>query len=81
MDFYARIKLQVENRSCPVHHRFPVAHILNDNVVLTCCCTDFEMDCYNEILDILQGRAVNDPEAIGHPDENEQALENAEPVE
>ena len=76
MDIYARIKTQVESEPCPVHHKYPIASIVNDNVVLTCCCTDFEIDCYNEIIDILQGKAVKEPEGTGRPHEMEQELEN-----
>ena len=76
MDIYARIKTQVESEPCPVHHKYPIASIVNDNVVLTCCCTDFEIDCYNEIIDILQGKAAGVSEAAMQPDENHLALEN-----
>ncbi len=76
MDIYARIKSQVESEPCPVHHKFPVANVLYDNVVLTCCCTDFEIDCYNEIIAILQGKVAEVSEVAMQSDDNRQALED-----
>ena len=50
---YDRIKGEIDAKRCPVHHKKPNISIANDNVMMVCCCTAFEVECYARIIEIL----------------------------
>jgi len=43
---------------CDTHHKHPVIVLHDGRFTLSCCCDDFKMHCYNQIIALLKsGRA------------------------
>jgi hypothetical protein len=47
---YLELESLIENKICPVHNQKATANNSNGNIILICCCADFETECYNEII-------------------------------
>jgi hypothetical protein len=44
------IKLIIENQVCPAHGISPLVDIIGNELKITCCCTDFHLQCTQEIF-------------------------------
>ena len=51
--FYERIKATVEEKTCPRHNKNQIVNVDNNNVMMSCCCSGFEIECYNLVIEIL----------------------------
>jgi hypothetical protein len=49
-----RIGVIIETRICPDHLEKPIATVVDGNITLECCCTNFEVDCYLKIIGMLR---------------------------
>ncbi len=54
MNFQAKVKIQIEKTSCSIHGQFPVVTFSGNNVEIACCCLDFKIKCYDEIIKQLE---------------------------
>jgi len=49
----------VETLTCPVHKRRPEILLNDDNSIkLTCCCVDFNKECYYILKKLTAGQAI-----------------------
>ncbi|MDP9046540.1 MAG: hypothetical protein M3N14_00260 [Bacteroidota bacterium] len=54
MPIKPEFKSVIEEITCPVHHQHPTLTIdENDSVKLTCCCTEFKVQCYHLLKKFL----------------------------
>lgn len=52
-DYYADVKTLIASKKCDIHNRHPGIDIINGEVVLDCCCIDFKLTCYKNIINLL----------------------------
>lgn len=50
---FNHIKSTVQAKTCPVHYQHPKAEISNDGAFFECCCREFELTCYEDVLQCL----------------------------
>lgn len=55
---YSTIKLDLENRTCPVHNIRPLVRLENGQIRLRCCCDYFTRKCISELDQKLHGNGM-----------------------
>lgn len=54
MPIKPELKSVIEDITCPVHHRYPVLTIGDDDSIkLTCCCAEFKVQCFHLLKKFL----------------------------
>jgi hypothetical protein len=51
---YYELISQVENKTCAIHNQHPQVKFVGKRLNLSCCCDDFKVCCYMEIIAILK---------------------------
>ena len=60
MVFEQKVKIQIQKLVCGVHGMTPKVVVSKGDVKLQCCCTDFEIKCYNELIRLLESKLKMD---------------------
>jgi hypothetical protein len=47
------VKFLVEHKTCPVHNQKPSIQIIDDQIKVKCCCSDFKITCLKKIIRLL----------------------------
>jgi hypothetical protein len=53
---YYELISRVENKTCAIHKQHPHVEFVGKRLNLTCCCEDFKVSCYMEIIAILKAQ-------------------------
>ncbi len=53
MDLNSHVKSMIEVMTCPIHHQNPSVILLDKQIEILCCCTDFKITCLKKMTDIL----------------------------
>lgn len=53
MGLNKHVKSVIEITTCPVHLQQPVLTIVDKRIVMDCCCIDFEITCFKELVKML----------------------------
>jgi hypothetical protein len=56
---YQDLILTIKNKTCTVHNQHPRIGIIDDDVSLICCCDEFKIACYLEIVETLKEHNTN----------------------
>ena len=53
MDLNSHVKAMIETMTCHIHNQKPSVVLLERNVEIMCCCTDFKIICLKKMAEIL----------------------------
>jgi hypothetical protein len=53
MGLNTHVRTVIELTTCPEHHQHPVLTIADKHITMKCCCIDFEIACYRQMIKLL----------------------------